>query len=131
MTKTLLLVVGVLLLAGLLYIGAPFIGCWYNHHRFGRYVHIQIDLPSCGDAASEQVSRSCRYIFSFEGAEGPEAFNSLGRTSNTVMIEPNELTWSVEWGMSLTEIMQLNLRPRTCSSTTSRFREAPNLSLFL
>lgn len=78
MAKTLLLVVGVLLLAGLLYIGGPFLGCWYNHHRFGRYVHVQIDLPSCGEASSGQVSRPCRYIFSVEGAEGPGAFQFAG-----------------------------------------------------
>jgi hypothetical protein len=73
-----LLVVGVLLLAGLLYIGGPFLGCWYHQHRFDRYVHVQIDLPSCGEAASGLVSRRCRYIFSFEGAKGPEPFQFAG-----------------------------------------------------
>jgi hypothetical protein len=94
MTKDLLLVVGVLLLAGLLYVGGPFLDCWYNHHRFGRYVHVQIDLPSCGEAASGQVSRPCHYIFSFEGVEGPEAFQFAGtdlhhsydRTKRTYMV---------------------------------------------
>jgi hypothetical protein len=78
MRKTLLLAGGIVLLAGLLYIGEPFLSCWYNHRRFDRYVHVQIDLPSCLEAAPGQVSRPCRYIFSFEGAEGPEVFQFAG-----------------------------------------------------
>ena len=75
MTRTFPLVIGVLLLAGLFYVGRPFLGCWYNHHRFEQYVHVQIDLSSCGEAPSD---RPCRYIFSFEGADGPEAFQFAG-----------------------------------------------------
>jgi hypothetical protein len=78
MTKIFLFIVGVLLLSGLFYLGVPFIGCWYHHHRFDRYVHVQVDLPSCGETSSELNSRPCRYIFSFEGAEEPAALQFAG-----------------------------------------------------
>src|ERR1700741_945285 len=78
MKKTLLVIVGVFLLAGLFYLGAPFIGCWYNQHRFNHYVHVQVDLPSCEEESSGRPSRACRYIFSFEDAEEPGAIQFAG-----------------------------------------------------
>jgi hypothetical protein len=79
-SKTLLVVVSALLLAGVFYFANPFLYCWYNYHRFNRYIQVQIDLSSCGTASSEPGSEPCRYIFSFEGAEEPGAlqFNGAG-----------------------------------------------------
>lgn len=73
-----LAIVSVLLLAGLFYIGEPSLGCWNNHYRFNRYVHVQIDVASCGAASSEPIADPCRYIFSFEGAEEPGALQFEG-----------------------------------------------------
>jgi hypothetical protein len=36
------------MMAGLVYIAGPFVGCWYNHYRFNRYVRFRIDMSSCG-----------------------------------------------------------------------------------
>jgi hypothetical protein len=93
-SKTLLVIVSALLLAGLFYIANPFLYCWYNYHRFNRYIHVQIDLSSCGTASSGLVSGPCRYIFSFEGAEEPGALqfdgaglhHSYDQTSRTYMV---------------------------------------------
>jgi hypothetical protein len=76
--RKIVLPIGVLLLVGLLYIGRPFLYCWYNQHRFDRYVHVRVDLSSCGETALGQGSRPCRYIFSFEGVEGPDVFQFVG-----------------------------------------------------
>ena len=93
-SKTLLVIVSALMLAGLFYIANPFLYCWYNHHRFNRYIHVQIDLSSCGTASSGPVSEPCRYIFSFEGAEEPGALqfdgaglrHSYDQASRTYMV---------------------------------------------
>jgi hypothetical protein len=93
-SKTLLVIVSALLLAGLFYIASPFLYCWYNYHRFNRYIHVQIDLSSCGTASSGRDSEPCRYLFSFEGAEEPGALqfdgaglrNSYDQTSRTYMV---------------------------------------------
>ena len=93
-SKTSLVIVSALLLAGLFYIANPFLYCWYNYHRFNRYIHVQIDLSSCRTASSGPVSGPCRYIFSFEGAEEPGALqfdgaglrNSYDQTSRTYMV---------------------------------------------
>lgn len=39
--------VGLSLGAGVLYLLGPVVGCWYNEYRFNRYVHVQVDVPSC------------------------------------------------------------------------------------
>lgn len=93
-SKTLLVIVSALMLAGLLYIANPFLYCWYNHYRFNRYIHVQIDLSSCGTASSGPVSEPCPYIFSFEGAEEPGALqfdgaglrHSYDQTNRTYMV---------------------------------------------
>jgi hypothetical protein len=93
-SKTLLVIVSALLLAGLFYIANPFLYCWYNYHRFNRYIRVQINLSSCGIASSGPVSEPCRYIFSFEGAEEPGALqfdgaglrHSYDQTSRTYMV---------------------------------------------
>jgi hypothetical protein len=77
-SKTLLVIVSALLLAGLFYIANPFLYCWYTYHRFNRYIHVQIDLSSCGIASSAPGSEPCRYLFSFEGAEEPGALQFDG-----------------------------------------------------
>jgi|SRR6516162_11027278 hypothetical protein len=76
--KAFLVIVSRLMMAGLVYIGGPFVGCWYNHYRFNRYVRVRIDISSCGGESSEPVLRTCRYIVSFEGAEEPEMFQFQG-----------------------------------------------------
>jgi hypothetical protein len=94
LSKTLLGLVSALLLAGLFYIANPFLYCWYNYHRFNRYVHVQIDLSSCGTASSAPGSEPCRYLYSFEGAEEPGAIqfdgaglrHSYDQTSRTYMV---------------------------------------------
>ncbi len=77
-SKTLLVIVSALLLAGVFYIANPFLYCWYNYHRFNRYIHVQIDLSSCGTASSGPGSEPCRYLFSLEGAEEPGALQFDG-----------------------------------------------------
>ncbi len=94
-SKTLLVIVSALLLAGLFYIANPFLWCWYNHYRFNRYVHVQVEVSSCGAASPGTVSHPCRYIFSFEGAEEPGALqfdgaglrHSYDQTRRTYMVK--------------------------------------------
>ena len=76
MSKMWLGIAGLATLAGLLYVCAPFVGCWYGQHRFNRYVHVQVDLPSCEEGPSQP--RPCRYVFSFEGADTREAVQFAG-----------------------------------------------------
>ena len=64
--------------AGILYVLGPVVGCWYKQYRFNRYVHVQIDVPSCGATLSEAVSGQCRYIFSFDGEREPKAIQFEG-----------------------------------------------------
>jgi hypothetical protein len=73
-----MVLVGVLLMAGVLYALSPVLGCWYNEYRFNRYVHVQIEVPSCGVTLSAPRSGSCRYIFSFEGEKEPKAIQFQG-----------------------------------------------------
>lgn len=67
-----------LLMAGLLYIGAPFLACAYYRHRFNHYIHVQVELSSCEAEPPVMVSGPCVYVFSFEGAEKPEAIQFEG-----------------------------------------------------
>lgn len=93
-STTLLVVVSALLLAGVFYIANAFLYCWYNYHRFNRYIHVQIDLSSCGTTSSGAGSEPCRYTFSFEGAEEPGALqfdgaglrHSYDQASRTYMV---------------------------------------------
>jgi hypothetical protein len=64
--------------AGVLYLLGPVVGCWYNEYRFNRYVHVQVDVPSCAAELSETVSGPCRFIFSFDGELQPKAIRFEG-----------------------------------------------------
>jgi len=78
-TRKRFLVLGsVFLVTVALFVLGPQVGCWYNEYRFNRYVHVQIDVPSCGSALSEPVSGPCRFIFSFEGEMEPKTFQFDG-----------------------------------------------------
>jgi hypothetical protein len=61
-----------------LYVLGPVVGCWYNEYRFNRYVHVQINVPSCGAALSEPVAGPCRFIFSFDGEMEPKSIQFEG-----------------------------------------------------
>jgi hypothetical protein len=78
MSKAPLGIAGLLTLAGLLYFGVPFVGCWQMKHRFDRYIHVQVEMSSCGAGPSQEPLRPCLYIFSFEGADTSEDIQFAG-----------------------------------------------------
>jgi|SRR6266404_4833701 len=76
--KRIMVLVALALAASILYVLGPVALCWYKEYRFNRYVHVQIDVPSCGETLSEAVSGQCRYIFSFDGEREPKAIQFEG-----------------------------------------------------
>jgi hypothetical protein len=62
----------------IIYVFGPVAGCWYKEYRFDRYVHVEIDVPSCGAMSSETASGPCRYIFSFDAEREPGAVQFEG-----------------------------------------------------
>jgi hypothetical protein len=76
--KRVIVLAALVLGASILYVFGPVVGCWYNEYRFNRYVHVQIDVPSCAATLSEPVSGPCRYIFSFDAEREPKAIQFEG-----------------------------------------------------
>ena len=80
--------------ASILYVLGPVALCWYKEYRFNRYVHVQIDVPSCGATSSEAVSGQCRYIVSFDGEREPKAIQFEGSGLH-YSFEPTKRTYNV------------------------------------
>src|SRR5258707_8703447 len=65
--------------ASILCVVGSVVSCWYKEYCFNRCVHVQIEVPSCGETLSEPVSGTCRYIFAFDAEREPKAIQFEGR----------------------------------------------------
>src|SRR5258708_4276228 len=76
--KRLYAVITVLFASALLFVLGPVIRCAFRHYLFESYVRVQLEMSSCGDAVSRLASRSCGYIFAFEGEKDADAIQFGG-----------------------------------------------------